>query len=200
MQKKKLNVDNIIQEQINSIKAINKDGIEEAVSAILECNGKIVVTGMGKAGLIGRKISATLSSTGTPSIFMHPAEAQHGDLGLLDSSDMILALSNSGRTREIIESCFLAKDLFPNIKIITITSNKESDLATNSSIVIETGAYPEVCPLGMAPTSSTTAMLVIGDIISMLVMQEKEVTLKEYSMRHHGGYLGYLAKLELDKK
>lgn len=199
MQKKKLTVNSIIEEQINSILAIPKCGIEEAVSSMLECEGKIVLTGMGKAGLIAKKISATLSSTGTPSVFMHPSEAQHGDLGLLDSSDMLLALSNSGKTREIIETCFLAKQLFSGIKIITITSDIKSDLAKQSDIAIETGAHPEVCPLGMAPTCSTTAMLVIGDVLAMLLMQEKNVTLKEYSMRHHGGYLGAKAKKVLEK-
>lgn len=190
----------IIKEEINAIKAIPLTGIDEAVENILSCQGKLVFTGMGKAGLISRKVAATMASTGTPAFFMHPSEAQHGDLGMIGKGDMIIAFSNSGRTREVVETVSLAKILIPGLKLITVTSNREAELALISDIVIETGGYPEVCPLGMAPTSSTTAMLVIGDIISMMVMEAKEFSIEQYSKRHHGGYLGVKSREEIDSK
>lgn len=180
----------IVQEEIKALQAIPLTGIQEAVDAIVACKGKIVFTGMGKAGLIARKIAATFASTGTPAFYMHPCEAQHGDLGMIGSGDMILAFSNSGRTREVVETVSLAKNLVYGLKLVTVTSNRTAELALISDVVIETGGYPEVCPLGMAPTCSTTAMLVIGDVLSMMAMEAKEFSIEEYSKRHHGGYLG----------
>ncbi len=187
----------IVQEEINAIQAIPLTGIQEAVDAIVACNGKIVFTGMGKAGLIARKIAATFASTGTPAFYMHPSEAQHGDLGMIGAGDMILAFSNSGRTREVVETVSLAKILVKGMQLITVTSNRAAELALISDVVIETGGYPEVCPLGMAPTCSTTAMLVIGDVLSMMVMEAKDFSIEEYSKRHHGGYLGQKSRGEV---
>jgi len=187
----------LLQESVNAIEAIPLSGISEAVELLFECKGKVVISGMGKAGLVGKKISATLSSTGTPSFFLHPSEAQHGDLGMLSDGDILIAISNSGKTREILETVILSKNLIEDIGVITITSNPESDLALLSDVIVETGAYPELCPLGMAPTSSTTAMIVIGDIIAMLLMEKKEFGKQSFYLRHHSGYLGSQLKKEL---
>lgn len=187
----------IIAQEIEAIKSIPLSGIDDAVNCILNCKGKVIFTGMGKAGLIARKIAATMSSTGTPALFMHPSEAQHGDLGILGEGDMIIALSNSGKTREVIETVSLAKVLIPSIKLVTITSSKYTELALLAEFTLETGGYPEICPFGMAPTSSTTAMLVIGDILSIMVMESKEFSIEEYSRRHHGGYLGKKSRGEV---
>lgn len=187
----------IIEEEINAIKAIPLTGIIEGLNIIINCQGKVVFTGMGKAGLIARKVAATFSSTGTPAFFMHPSEAQHGDLGMISEGDLIVSFSNSGKTREVIETVSLAKKLIPEIKLITITSNKMTELAIISDVVIETGGYPEICPFGMAPTSSTTAMLVIGDILSIMAMEAKDFSKEEYSKRHHGGYLGKKSRGEI---
>lgn len=194
----KLTIKEIIEEEIKAIEAIPTTGIEEAIELILNCKGKLVFTGMGKAGLIARKIAATFASTGTPAFFMHPCEAQHGDLGMIDAGDMIMAFSNSGRTREVVETVSLAKILIPGVKLVTVTSNRIAELALISDVVIETGGYPEVCPLGMAPTCSTTAMLVIGDVLSMMTMEAKDFSMEEYSKRHHGGYLGQKSRGEIE--
>jgi arabinose-5-phosphate isomerase len=188
----------VLKEEVNAIKAIPLTGVDDAVEEIMKCKGKLVLIGMGKAGIIARKVAATFASTGTPAFFLHPSEAQHGDLGMVSEGDLMIAYSNSGRTREIIESTHLAKQLC-DLKLITVTSNTESPLALQSDIVIETGGYPEVCPLGMAPTCSTTAMLVIGDVLAMVVMEQKEFTKEEYAKRHHGGYLGQKARGETDE-
>jgi len=183
----------VLKEEVNAIKAIPLTGIDEAVEEILKCKGKLVFIGMGKAGLIARKVSATFASTGTPAFYLHPCEAQHGDLGMVAEGDLMIAFSNSGKTREIIESTYLAKQLC-DLKLITVTANKDAPLAVQSDVVIETGGYPEVCPLGMAPTCSTTVMLVIGDVLAMVVMEKKKFTKEEYAKRHHGGYLGQVAR------
>jgi arabinose-5-phosphate isomerase len=190
----------IIQGEINAIMAIPIDGINEAVDMIVKCNGKVILTGMGKAGLIAKKIAATFSSTGTPAFFMHPSEAQHGDLGMISDGDLIIAFSNSGKTREVIETVILANQLISDLKVIAVSSNRDNELASISNIVIETGGYPEICTLGMAPTSSTTAMLVIGDVLSVMTMERKSITMADYCARHHGGYLGQKARQEIENK
>jgi arabinose-5-phosphate isomerase len=163
----------------------------KAVELIVACKGKVVASGMGKAGIIAKKISSTLSSTGTPSIFLHPGEAQHGDLGMLSKEDILLVLSNSGKTRELIELVDLSNRLFNDkVHVIAITANAESDLAKISDAVLSIGNVAEACSLGMAPTTSTTAMLALGDVLCMLVMEEIQFTKEEFLKRHHGGYLG----------
>jgi arabinose-5-phosphate isomerase len=153
-------------------------------------NGKLVTSGMGKAGQIAHNIATTFSSTGTPSIFLHPSEAQHGDLGILQENDVLLAISNSGKTREIIELIDLKNNLYPKIPVIVITGNADSPLAEKADCFILTGAPPEVCLLGLTPTTSTTVMTVIGDALVVLMMGKIGFNARDYANRHHGGYLG----------
>jgi arabinose-5-phosphate isomerase len=153
-------------------------------------NGKLVTSGMGKAGQIAHDIATTFSSTGTPSIFLHPSEAQHGDLGILQKDDILLAISNSGKTREIIELIDLKNNLYPEIPVIVITGNENSPLAHKADCYILTGAPAEVCPLGLTPTTSTTIMTVIGDALVVLMMEKIRFSAGDYAKRHHGGYLG----------
>jgi arabinose-5-phosphate isomerase len=166
----------------------------KAVDLIYEAvhinKGKLIASGMGKAGQIALNIATTLSSTGTPSVFLHAAEAQHGDIGVIQENDILLLISNSGKTREIVDLIELARRLFQQLKIIVITGNKESPLAKASDVVLNTGGPKEICPLGLTPTTSTTTMTVIGDIIVVLMMEKIGFNAEDYSKRHHGGYLG----------
>lgn len=170
------------------------DDYASAVSLIVEQvhhkGGKLVISGMGKAGQIGMNIATTFCSTGTPSIFLHPSEAQHGDLGVLQQNDVMLLISNSGKTREIIELTTLAHRLNPSIRFIVITGNSESALAKEADICLYTGNPAEVCPLGLTPTTSTTMMTVIGDLLVVNTMQAIGFDNQQYAKRHHGGYLG----------
>lgn len=152
--------------------------------------GKLVTSGMGKAGQIAQNIATTFCSTGTSAIFLHPSEAQHGDLGILQENDIILLISNSGKTREIIELISLARNLNPDIKFIVITSNPDSILAKEADACLLTGNPDEVCALGLTPTTSTTMMTVIGDILVVDTMRKIGFTSVDYAKRHHGGYLG----------
>jgi arabinose-5-phosphate isomerase len=173
------------------------DQYTKAVNLILEMksrNGKLVVSGMGKAGQIAMNIATTFCSTGTPAVFLHPSEAQHGDLGILQSTDLVLLISNSGKTREILELIVLARRLYGDLKFIVITSSADSPLALEADACLLTGAPAEVCPLGMTPTTSTTVMTVIGDTLVVTVMQQSGFTKQEYAKRHHGGYLGVISK------
>jgi arabinose-5-phosphate isomerase len=153
-------------------------------------NGKLVTSGMGKAGQIAHDIATTFSATGTPSIFLHPSEAQHGDLGILQKDDILLVISNSGKTREIIELIDLKNNLYPEIPVIVITGNGDSPVAQKAGCCISTGAPAEVCPLGLTPTTSTTVMTVIGDALVVLMMEKIKFSAIDYAKRHHGGYLG----------
>lgn len=170
------------------------DAYEKALALIVEqvhCKkGKLVTSGMGKAGQIAMNIATTFCSTGIPSVFLHPSEAQHGDLGILQENDLLLLISNSGKTREIVELTELARRLNPSLKKIVITGNPDSPLAKAADICLPTGHPDEVCPLGMTPTTSTTVMTVIGDILVVETMKQTGFTIEEYSKRHHGGYLG----------
>jgi len=152
--------------------------------------GKLVTSGMGKAGQIAHDIATTFSSTGTPAVFLHPSEAQHGDLGVLQENDLLLAISNSGKTREIIELLELKENLYPGIPVIVLTGNSNSPVAEKADCVILTGAPKEVCILGLTPTTSTTVMTVIGDALVVLMMEKISFTAEGYAKRHHGGYLG----------
>lgn len=167
---------------------------EKAIQIIYEQvhqkNGKLITSGMGKAGQIAINMATTFSSTGTPAVFLHPAEAQHGDLGVLQDNDVMLLISNSGKTREIVELVELARGLRPNVRFIVITSIKESLLAAAAEVTLHTGNPKEVCALGLTPTTSTTTMTVIGDILVVLLMKRIGFTNHDYSLRHHGGYLG----------
>ncbi len=151
---------------------------------------------MGKAGQIAMNIATTFSSTGTPAVNLHPSEAQHGDLGVLQPNDVMLLISNSGRTREVLELVTLAKNLYPGIPLIGITGNPESELTRLTDVTLLTGGAPEVCPLGLTPTTSTTVMTVIGDILVVNVTRLIDFTTEEYAKRHHGGYLGHKSRKE----
>lgn len=191
----------LIAKEIEAIQNIPIEGdVEKAVELIYEQvhrkGGKVIVSGMGKAGQIGINISTTLSSTGTPAVFIHPAEAQHGDLGVIQQNDILLAISNSGKTREVIELEYLARNLCPGMKMIVLTGKKESNLARKADVVLWTGGPEEICPLGLTPTTSTTVMTVAGDILVVLLMEKTGFTKEEYAKRHHSGYLGDKARMK----
>lgn len=160
----------------------------EACDRVLSCTGSVVVTGMGKAGLIGQKISATMASTGTPSIFLHPAEALHGDLGRIRRDDVLLALSNSGESDEIKRCIPPAKKI--GATVIGMTGRTESTLARLSDCVLDIGRPDEACPLGLAPTATTSAMLALGDALAMVVAGERQFSREEYALFHPAGSLG----------
>ncbi len=174
------------------------DDYERAVALIVERvhrnGGKLITSGMGKAGQIAMNIATTFSSTGTPAVNLHPSEAQHGDLGVVQPRDVMLLISNSGKTREIIELVALTHGLYPSIPFIVITGAPGSPLAQQADITLSTGGAPEVCPLGLTPTTSTTMMTVIGDVLVVNVMREIGFTKADYARRHHGGYLGSAAR------
>jgi arabinose-5-phosphate isomerase len=152
--------------------------------------GKVIASGMGKAGQIAENIATTLSSTGTPAVFIHPSEAQHGDLGVIRENDILLVLSNSGKTREIIELVELTHNLYAQVPLIVITGNTDGELPKVADVSIFTGNPKEVCALGLTPTTSTTTMTVIGDILVVLEMKKIGFSHADYAKRHHGGYLG----------
>ena len=188
-----------IEEEVKAIKNIPVDGkIEEVVNIIYQKvhidNGKVIISGMGKAGQIGMNIATTLSSTGTPAAFIHPSEAQHGDLGLIQKNDVLILISNSGKTREIIEFQELANQLYNNLNVIALTGDLNSPLAKVSDECLFTGNPKEICPLGLTPTTSTTVMTVLGDILVVSMMKKINFSKKDYAKRHHSGYLGEKAK------
>ena len=164
------------------------DSFVEAVTAIAECAGRVVITGVGKSGLVGRKIAATLSSTGTPSFFLHPVEGAHGDMGMIRAEDVVLALSNSGATDEL-------NAIIPTLKsmgatVIAMTANADSTMARLSDVVIRVSVPREACPMGLAPTSSTTAQLAVGDALAVCLMEWKGFGQDDFKRFHPGGSLG----------
>ncbi len=192
----------ILQREAAAVLALPlNDAYEQAMNLIIEHvqqrGGKLVVSGMGKAGQIGMNIATTFCSTGTPSIFLHPSEAQHGDLGILQPDDVLLLISNSGKTREIVELVDLAHCLYADLPLIVITGNPESPLAQAAQVCLTTGNPPEVCPLGLTPTTSTTMMTVIGDLLVVGTMTKIGFSTEDYAKRHHGGYLGHKARTHL---
>ncbi|MGM9519074.1 MAG: SIS domain-containing protein [Phascolarctobacterium sp.] len=159
-----------------------------AVNLILECEGRTVITGMGKSGLIGRKMAATLASTGTPSFYLHPAEGIHGDLGMVTAADVVIALSNSGETGEVL-------NILPSLrrigaKIIAMVGNANSTLGKNADVILDVGVSKEACPLGLAPTSSTTAALAYGDALALALLKKHNFTASQFAIFHPGGSLG----------
>ncbi len=194
-------ISNIIKQEVEAINNMPIDGISQVAiemiyKAVHQDNGKIIVSGMGKAGQIGLNIATTFSSTGTPAVFLHPSEAQHGDLGILQKNDILLVVSNSGKTRELIELTELSRRLNPKVKIICLSGKSESELSALSDLTLSTGEPQEVCPLGLTPTTSTTCMTIVGDILVVLMMEKIGFTKEEYAKRHHSGYLGQKAKNE----
>ena len=164
------------------------DEFVAAVEEILHFDGRVVVTGMGKSGHIGRKIAATLASTGTPAFFLHPAEAYHGDLGMVTENDIVIAISNSGESSEIVNILPVIRRI--GAKIIAMCGKRTSSLGRNSDYFINIGVEREACVLGLAPTSSTTATLAMGDAIAMALMDEKKFTSQDFALFHPGGALG----------
>lgn len=176
-------------------KRINKDFVK-AVDLIAKCKGRVVVTGMGKTGIIGRKISATFSSTGTPSIWMHSAEAVHGDLGQVTKNDVLVIISNSGETEETMRLIPIIKRL--NAKIIAFTGNKKSTLAKHSDVILDVSIKKEGCPLGLAPMASTTVALVMGDALAACLITRKGFRKEDFAFYHPGGSLGKKLLLKVD--
>jgi arabinose-5-phosphate isomerase len=175
-------------EAIRAVAPIVDDSFAKAVEMIHNCKGACIVTGIGKAGIIGRKISATLASTGTPSHFLHPAEAVHGDLGRLRKDDIVIVLSYGGETDEVTRLINLVKQL--EIKLIAITGDSDSTLSKHSNVVLCMGEVSEACPLGVAPSVSTTCMLAIGDALAFTVMKGRKFSVEDYVRFHPGGSLG----------
>ncbi|MBI9032815.1 KpsF/GutQ family sugar-phosphate isomerase [bacterium] len=164
------------------------DNVVKALDILINCQGKVVVTGMGKAGLIGRKISATLASTGTTSIFLHPAEGIHGDLGMLQKNDVVIAISNSGNTEEVISIIPYIK--FNNIPLIALTGNMESRLAKYSDIALDCSVPKDYEQLGLIPTASTTVELAMGDALAVALLKKRNFALEDYARFHPGGSIG----------
>jgi arabinose-5-phosphate isomerase len=189
----------MVIEQVKEVLKIEAQGIldlidrvgpefEDAVRMILRAKGRVILTGMGKSGLVGRKISATLNSTGTPSLFMHPAEAIHGDLGMVTKDDIVLAISNSGNTQEINKLLPIIKQM--GAKIISFTGGLSSPMARVSDVVIDVGVEREACPMGLAPTTSTTATLAMGDALAVVLIKLRQFSQKDFKRFHPGGSLG----------
>lgn len=172
---------------LEQVKRIDEH-FKAAVEMIMACPGRTVITGMGKSGIIGRKMAATLASTGTPSFYLHPAEGIHGDLGMVTEGDVVIALSNSGETGEVLH-------ILPSLrrigaKLIAMVGNPNSTLAKNSDIVLNVGVTREACPLGLAPTSSTTAALAYGDALALALLSKRKFTASQFAVFHPGGSLG----------
>src|SRR4051812_18211329 len=175
-------------EAIRDVAARLDGKFERAVELLLRCKGRVVVTGMGKSGLIGRKIAATFSSTGTPSAFLHPAEALHGDLGMMLAGDSVLTISYSGDTEEIVA-------LLPTIKrlalpLVTLTGNLKSPLAAASEVALDTSVREEACTLNLAPTASTAAAMAIGDALAIALLERRGFSQDDFAALHPGGRLG----------
>ncbi len=180
-----------IEEEIRSLYRLKEsldESFEKAVNLILQTEGKVIITGMGKSGLIGKKIASTMASTGTPSFFLHPAEALHGDLGMVEKKDLIIAISNSGETPELMAIIPVLKRW--GNKIIGITNKKESSLAKQSDVVLYLNIDKEACPLNLAPTSSSTATLVLGDALAVALLKKRNFKSEDFAMFHPGGSLG----------
>lgn len=197
-------VDKLVEDRIREILVAEADAIravtvDEAYGGALDllhkAPGKIVATGMGKAGFVARKFAAILSSTASPAIFIHPAEAAHGDLGMVAEGDCIVAFSTSGKTREVLEFIELSRHM--NVGgVIGITSHRDSGLRDLSDVIIDMGVIAEPCPLGMTPTASMAVMAAVGDALALVLMERKDVTREQYGLRHHGGYLGKRARTD----
>ena len=201
MQKSQIELDKIsaiktIDSEIDTINhlkdSVKAENLTKALDFMQNSKGRIIITGMGKSGHIGRKIAASLASTGTPSFFVHPAEASHGDLGMITEDDVVVAISNSGESRELIDILNYCKRF--GIKLIAITKNAESSLGKAGDVVLELPNNGEACPLGLAPTSSTTATLVLGDILTVGMIERKGFSKEDFNDRHPGGKLGSILK------
>jgi len=168
---------------------------ERALNALLVSPGKILTTGMGKTGHVARKFASSLCSTGTPAVYLHPGEAAHGDLGLIDPKDCIVAFSTSGKTREVIEMLEFGRHIGLGT-VIGVTSHPGSELRRLSDIILDMGVVEEPCPHGLTPSSSIAVMLAISDALTLVLMELKGITRQDFGLRHHGGYLGKKARLD----
>lgn len=175
-------------EAVLKLKARIDDEFEAAVKCILDCKARVVVTGMGKSGHVGRKIAATFASTGTPAFFMHPAEAFHGDLGMVTENDVVIVISNSGESSEVVNILPIIRRI--GAKIIAMSGRRESQLGKNCDYFVDIGVEKEACPLGLAPTASTTATLAMGDAIAVALMSVRNFTSQDFALFHPGGALG----------
>ena len=175
-------------EALERLSARIDDEFEAAAQAILACKGRVIVSGIGKSGHVGQKIAASLASTGTPSFFMHPAEAFHGDLGMVTQNDIVLAISNSGETNEMINILPVIRRI--GAKIIALCGRRDSTLGKNADFFIDAGVEKEACPLGLAPTASTTAALAMGDALAMALLAARNFTEQDFAVFHPGGSLG----------
>lgn len=178
----------IEKEGIEDVSENLTDSFEEAVNLIYSCDGKIVVTGMGKGGIIGRKIAATFASTGTPAVSLHPVEAVHGDIGIVAKNDIVLAISNSGETMEVIQLIPLIRKI--GAKLITMTGGCKSRLAKMSDVVLNVSVKREACPMGLVPTASTTAALAMGDALAIVLLDKRGFQRGDYAKYHPGGEIG----------
>jgi arabinose-5-phosphate isomerase len=184
----------ILRAEAEALSAIHvTPEFEKAVLALRDCTGKVLTSGMGKAGHVARKFASTLCSTGTPASYIHPGEAAHGDLGLVGPDDCMVVFSTSGKTREVLEMLQLGRHLGLHT-VIGITSHPDSELRGLSDIVIDMGIVREPCPWGLTPTASIVVMLAIGDALALTLMELKGFTRQDFGMRHHGGYLGRQAR------
>lgn len=185
----------LIEKEIEAIRNIPGEDVLKLVNKIWRLKpDRVITSGMGKAGQIANTLATTLSSTGTPSYFIHPAEAQHGDLGAIGSNDCVIVISNSGKTVEIRSFILLCKELHPEIKIFGIMGNPEPYLLKMCDFSVVYGPVEEICPLGLTPTTSTTCMGVVCDLLVVGMMKKRKFTKSDYSKRHHGGYLGVKSK------
>ena len=189
----------MIIEQAQKVLAVEAQAIErlipridehfiKAIELLLDCKGRVIVTGMGKSGLVGKKIAATLASTGTPSFFLHPAEGIHGDLGMVTADDVVISLSNSGETTEVVSILPIIKRI--GASIIAMCGNSQSTMALNADVFIDVSVAEEACPLGLAPTASTTATLAMGDAIAVVLLSKRKFTPEDFALFHPGGSLG----------
>ena len=189
----------MIIEQAQKVLAVEAQAIErlipridehfiKAIELLLDCKGRVIVTGMGKSGLVGKKIAATLASTGTPSFFLHPAEGIHGDLGMVTAGDVVISLSNSGETTEVVSILPIIKRI--GASIIAMCGNSQSTMALNADVFIDVSVAEEACPLGLAPTASTTATLAMGDAIAVVLLSKRKFTPEDFALFHPGGSLG----------
>ena len=184
------------QQAVINLKSRINDDFINACKYILKCSGRVVVTGMGKSGHIGKKIAATLASTGTPAFFVHPGEASHGDMGMITKNDVVIAMSNSGGTSEVTSLLPLLKRL--DVPLISMTGNPQSALATASHCHLDISVEKEACPLDLAPTSSTTATLVMGDALAIALLEARGFTAEEFAFSHPGGSLGRRLLLKVE--
>ena len=194
----KRSMTDIIRKEAAAIQAIEvTDEFERAVEALRQCKGKVVTTGIGKAGFIAHKFASTLSSTGTPAVYIHPAEAGHGDMGIVTPDDAIIAFSTSGKSTEVIEMLEIARNNIGVSLVIGVTSHTDSKLRELSEIILDMGSdIEEPCPLKLTPSATIAVMHAISDAIALTLLEIKGFTRAEYGMRHHKGYLGQISRLE----